>query len=59
MRPPITSGRVDEATMRDIVAAATRKVAAAYGIDPQEVGRACSNRPDGRGFVSDAVASRT
>lgn len=44
--------------MRNIVAAASRKVAAAYGIDPQEVGRACSNRPDGRGFVSDAVASR-
>jgi hypothetical protein len=45
--------------MRDIVAAAASKVAAAYGMDPQDVGRACSNRPDGRGFVSDAVASRT
>lgn len=43
--------------MRDAVSAAVRKVAAAYGIDPQEVGRACSNRPDGSGFVSEAVAS--
>ena len=50
-----TSGRIEESTMRRMVASAAAKVAAAYGISAEDVGRSCSTRSDGGGYVTDAV----
>lgn len=41
--------------MRRMVASAAAKVAAAYGISAEDVGRSCSTRSDGGGYVTDAV----
>lgn len=55
MKGPLASGRIDPRVMDRLVAAASLKVAAAFGVGADAIGAACSTRADGSGFVASAI----